>query len=134
MKLIKECEKSNTSVIIASKQKNVKNENYDFYLGEYLSTTDENKKINDDPSLELSKIRPYGKWFDTYFPNVDIQYITYSGIIAISKKHIQQHPINYYKMLIDQLSNSSNPEVGHYFERSWVAVFHPMTDAKFIES
>ena len=30
-----------------------------------------------------------------------------------------------YDKLIKELEVSSNPEVGHYFERAWAAVFGP---------
>jgi hypothetical protein len=132
--LAKECENANTSVIIGVKHNSVKKELYNFAMNNYKSTTPENRKINSETILDLCKIRPYGKWFDNKFPDVDIEYIPYSGIIAISKEHILQHPRSYYERLMDELSYSSNPEVGHYFERSWVAVFHPLTNARFIDA
>jgi hypothetical protein len=30
------------------------------------------------------------------------------------------------------LETSSNPEVGHYIERSWAAIFYPMNNTKII--
>ncbi len=132
IRLANECKTSNTSVIIGIKHNSVKNELYNFSMNAYVSTTPENRKINPEKNLELSKIRPYGKWFESKFKNIDINYIPYSGIIAISREHIIQHPKSYYEELIYELCNSSNPEVGHYFERSWVAIFNPMSDAKFI--
>ena len=39
--------------------------------------------------------------------------------------HIQQHPVEYYKRLRAMLENHSNPEVGHYIERAWGAIFWP---------
>jgi len=33
-------------------------------------------------------------------------------------------------MLLDILSVGSNPESGHYVERSWGAIFHPMIYTK----
>ena len=132
--LARECENANTSVIIGVKHKSVKKELYNFAMNTYKSTTPENRKINSETILDLCKTRPYGKWFEQKFPEVDIEYIPYSGIIAISKQHILQHPKSYYERLMDELSYSSNPEVGHYFERSWVAVFHPLTNARFIDA
>lgn len=134
IQLVKECEKSNTSVIIGVKHKSVKKELYNFKMEKYKSTTQDNNVINPETKLELSKIRPYGLWYENKFPNTDIHYIPYSGIIAISKEHILQYPKVYYEKLIDELSYSSNPEVGHYFERSWVAIFNNLTGAKFIDA
>jgi hypothetical protein len=33
--------------------------------------------------------------------------------------------------LIKDLETHSNPEVGHYFERGWAAVFYPMEHTEF---
>ena len=30
------------------------------------------------------------------------------------------------------INNHSNPEVGHYIERSWAAIFHPFLFTKII--
>jgi hypothetical protein len=131
--LFNEIEKVNNSIIIGMKHNNVKKELYNFGMASYKSTTDDNFKENPETKLQLSNIRPYGKWYDNKFPDIDIQYIPYSGIIAISKNHILQHPKKYYENLIEELRYSSNPEVGHFFERSWVAIFNPMSGAKFID-
>ena len=128
--IIDKCETHQTTVMIGQKYENVKKEMYDFTLDSYLSTSEQNKKINSEDKLTLAKIRPFGKWFESTFPNVDIvEYIAWNGIFAVSKPHILQHPKSYYEELIGQLSDSSNPEVGHYFERSWSAVFYPLIDA-----
>jgi hypothetical protein len=63
-----------------------------------------------------------------YFNNIIIHNVSYCGIFSVDKRDILQHSVEYYKKLITQLSNSSNPEVGHYFERSWCAVFYPMNN------
>jgi hypothetical protein len=44
--------------------------------------------------------------------------------LAVHKNDILRHPIQYYKDLIKELE-FTNPEVGHYFERSWIAIFKP---------
>jgi hypothetical protein len=63
---------------------------------------------------------------------VNIKVVNYSGIFGIGKKHIIQHPKAYYEKLIQELNTHSNPEVGHYFERSWAAIFHPNADAVIV--
>lgn len=45
---------------------------------------------------------------------------------AVSREHIHQHPKHWYEKLLAAVSNHSNPEDGHFLERSWVAVFHPI--------
>ena len=49
--------------------------------------------------------------------------------MAISKKHILQNSKEHYINIIKDVENSSNPEAGHYIERSWEAIFYPLTDA-----
>jgi hypothetical protein len=56
------------------------------------------------------------------------------GIFAISKKDILQHPISYYETLIKDVDECSNPESGHFFERSWYALFYPYENIKIVPS
>ena len=72
--------------------------------------------------------RPFGKWFEYHFPGVVTSKAVYAGVFAVSKKHIHQHPISYYERFLKQLEGHPNPEVGHYLERSWVALFSPIED------
>lgn len=42
---------------------------------------------------------------------------------SVSKELIYKKPIMFYKHLLSFLEDHSNPEEGHYFERTWVYVF-----------
>ena len=95
-------------------------------MDEYQSQNIQNRSLNPESNLELSEIRPFGRWFEYYFNGITIRNVTYWGIFSVDKRDILQHPKEYYDNLIKQLCNSSNPEVGHYFERAWCAVFYPM--------
>jgi hypothetical protein len=75
--------------------------------------------------------RPFGKWFEKHFPGINVNKAVYSGVYALSRKHIQQHPKSYYQKFLHELEGHPNPEVGHYFERATVAVFYPI-DEKFL--
>jgi hypothetical protein len=101
---------------------------YHFQLDEWVASSTENSSINPESKLELSSIRPFGKWLESRFGNIEITRVTYYGIFSVSSKDITQHPKSYYEELIKDVNNSSNPEAGHYFERSWQAIFYPMTD------
>jgi len=118
--------KTRDSVFYGSYYNNVGNDLADFQLTRYKTTHPK----NDDGSktMALSKIRPFGKWYDSHFSDVDINIVNYLGIFSVSKKHILQHDVPYYQKLIDDFPDHSNPEVGHYFERAWVAVFHPIPE------
>jgi hypothetical protein len=100
----------------------------DFSLDEWVTSYDGNKTINNESKLTLANIRPFGEWYKAHFGDKITTKYAYYGIFAVHKKHILQHPVEYYKDLIKELEVSSNPEVGHYFERAWGAVFGPLDE------
>ena len=118
------------AVFIGKYNKNICELFKDFSLDEWSSTDKQNLIANKEKKLELCLLRPYGKWFDYCFGNIQANIYSFCGIFSIDKRDIIQHPIERYKNLLQQLSNSSNPEVGHYIERSWSAIFHPITYTK----
>ena len=44
---------------------------------------------------------------------------------AVSRDRIQKRPLNYYKALLEALSNSVHPIEGYYMETMWYDIFHP---------
>lgn len=132
--LMNELQKHDDSLFIGAKHKNVREDLYSFKMDKYDSTNPNNKLVNPETKLEASRIRPYGKWYEHHFDGVDIEYVSYSGIFAVSREDILKKSKRYYENLIEELSRSSNPEVGHYFERSWVAIFYPTINALFIDA
>ena len=133
-KIMAELNKKQGSVFIGNFMSDVKKQLYDFKLNEWKTSNLENFIQNSEQKLQLSKIRPFGKWFESKFKKIKITHMSFGCIMAISREHILQHPKQYYKDLIKDLDNSSNPEAGHYFERAWEAVFYPMTGATFIKN
>lgn len=113
-------------------QNGVKNELYDFQLDQWQTSDSNNRDAGTELNLLTAETRPYGKWYEKHFPDVNIEYVSYLGILCIHKRHILQHPKSYYENLIQELNTHSNPEVGHYLERSWIAVFHPMDDISIV--
>lgn len=104
---------------------NVSKDLYNFTLDHYSSSHNNNKYDNElDNNLYLSHIRPFGLWYDTYFNNIIINNVNYGGVFSVSRQHIKQHNLDYYKNLISQFPNHKNSEIGHYFERAWIAIFH----------
>ena len=136
---VNSCAKYNNSVILYSKfseyfPNSVNNDLYHFQLDNYVSTDPKNKNLNPEDKLLPAEIRPFGKWHQTRFPNVnDVYYISFNCILGLSKKHIHQKPKSYYQNLIKELSTHSSPEVVHYYERAWFSVFHPLYDSVVIE-
>jgi len=117
----------NNKAIFLSTQTSL-NELYSFELDNWSSTDEKNKTLNPENKLEVSPLKPFGEWFEHNFKNVNLDYVTYNGIFSVAKEDIIQHPKSHYENLIKYLENSSNPEVGHYLERSWYAVFYPMNN------
>jgi hypothetical protein len=122
--LIVNVEKHLDTVFIGQKYNNVREDLYDFQLDEWKASDAKNSQLNPETKLELATVRPFGKWYEKHF-QWDIQHVSYLGILGISKRDILNHPIDFYRNILTQLQNSSNPEVGHYVERSWEAIFHP---------
>ena len=133
LKLVKTIEETGNAAFIANEtHENLKTALYDFKIDAYQSTNAENKTANPESKLKESHIRPYGRWFEYTFGDIVASSLVYCGVFSVAKEDILQHPLEYYKSLETQLSTSSNPEVGHYFERSWTAVFHPMNKTQII--
>jgi len=112
------------SVFYGSYYSDIKNDLSDFSLSAYDATYAKNK--TEKQTMALSKIRPFGPWYESHFGNLKITLLNYFGIFSVSKKHIHNKDKNYYITLIEDFPVNSNPEVGHYFERSWLAVFDPV--------
>lgn len=116
---------TNASVFNGPFVNDVYRDTYDFTLDTWDSTHPKNK---DDKGsiLEKSWIRPFGKWYDHHFSGISIDIINYLGIFSVSRDHIHNRSVSFYKELIKDFPNHSNAEVGHYLERAWPAVFHPV--------
>ena len=69
-----------------------------------------------------------------FFGNTPARWSTWWGIFSIDKRDIIQHPISRYETLIATVNKHSNPEAGHYIERSWGAIFYPLLFTKKIYS
>jgi hypothetical protein len=101
--------------------------NMNFRLQNYVSANKQNRSINGETKLLLSTLRPLGLWFRHHFGDVDISNISYKGVFSIDKRDILQKPKSFYEKIIKDVSSHSNPEAGHYIERSWAAIFGPFT-------
>ena len=107
----------------------IPNDVYDFKMDEWKATNEKNKELNPEQKLDPSPIRPFGKWYEENFGDVHTKVVCYFGIFAVAKHHITQHPKERYEKLISYLDTHSNPEAGHYMERSWGALFYPYPDS-----
>jgi hypothetical protein len=119
--------KTHDSCFLGQHENNVAKTQYDFQIENYQSSNISNQEASAADILAPASPRPFGRWYNKHFPGIKISHVVYYGVFAVSKKHIHAHPKRYYENLIKEFpKDHSNPEVGHYFERAWVAIFHPL--------
>jgi len=97
-----------------------------FQMDSWRSSNHNNQENTSKNVLSPSHLRPFGKWYESLFPGIKITHVAYGGVFAVSKKHIHNRKRDFYKKLVDMFPEHSNPEVGHYMERAWLSVFHPV--------
>lgn len=132
-KLLKEIIDTNNAVFISLNEYDIKKLHYNFKLDKYKTKHGSNRTLNPESELKKSEIRPYGLWFESKFGYLKINCIIYYGIFSVHKKDIIQHPKSYYEDLIKGLQTGSNLEEGHFFERSWCAIFSPLKETYVIK-
>lgn len=101
---------------------------YNFNLVNYTATNKANKDLNPQSTLQLCPIRPFGKWYEEVFKGFEVPElipVNVNAIFAVDKLHIKNRPLSLYKKLLSYVDSHSNPEAGHYMERSWTTLFHP---------
>ena len=106
-------------------------ESYGFMIDAWKSTNSENKEKNQESQLNMAPFRPMGEWFRNRMEGESIRCVSFRGVVAVSREDIHKRPISFYQTLLDDLSVSSNPEVGHYTERLWTNIFSIPTEQCF---
>lgn len=124
--------KNKTAIFLGTYSHNIKIQFNNFTLDSWCCTDETNRLLNNETKLLPAIIRPYGKWFNYHFGNILVNYWCIHGIFSIHKLDIIKHNIIRYKKLLNAVERHSNPEVGHYIERSWAAIFHPLLFTKII--
>ena len=113
----------NKSVFWTVKYNDIKSELYDFTLENYQTSDPININKNKEMKTQLCSIRPFGKWYENKFGNLKIREVNYRAIFAVNKNDIRNRPKEFYENLILDVM-TSNPECGHFIERSWLAIFN----------
>jgi hypothetical protein len=106
--------------------KSVKENFNNFTLDNWQTSDEKNLLLNNESNLKKCVIRPYGNWYKYFFGDTPAHWITMWGIFSIDKRDIIQHPVERYQRLLQTVNIHSNPEAGHYIERSWGAIFYPL--------
>ena len=128
-KLMYLVDKTQTTVFLGKPYDNVREQLGRLFINRHVATNEVNQLANPESQLLPCPIRPFGRWYDAMFGNVIAKVVCYFGVFAIAKEHILQHPKEHYEKLIRFVDSHSNPEAGHYMERSWAAVFYPYPDS-----
>jgi len=124
--------KYNTAIFYANYVSDVKKEFLNFTLDNWSSSDNSNKLLNSESRTFPARLRPYGKWYNYMFGNINVNWYCFHGIFSINKDDILQHDVSRYIQLLKAVGVHSNPEVGHYIERSWAVIFHPLIFTKII--
>lgn len=98
----------------------------DFTLDNWSCSHKENYSKNSETALYACKLRPYATWYNYFFGNTTAHWSTLGGIFSIDKRDIIQHPKTRYISILQTVNTHSNPEAGHYIERSWGIIFYPL--------
>jgi hypothetical protein len=104
----------------------LKQNQYNFSLDEIEKSTKENKDVVNVKKLDPSPERPFGKWYETNFGDYQSKKVCFVPNFAVTREDIRKKPKSYYKHLLDKYLSEDfkNPEVAHYFERAWYAIFY----------
>lgn len=98
-----------------------------FEIDRYRATDGANAASNPEARLQLCPHRPFRAFYGAMFGDApDVREVAYQGVFAVSREHVHQRPLEEYEQLRALVGSHSNPEAGHYIERSWLAIFHPV--------
>jgi hypothetical protein len=125
--------KYKNAIFLGTYSFNIQKEFENFTLDKWTCTNLSNKILNNESILSPAIIRPYGRWFKYHFGSIKVNNWCINGIFSIHKFDIKKHNIKRYIKLLVAVEKHSNPEVGHYIERSWAAIFHPLLITKVIK-
>ena len=130
--LIQVIMQSGHAVILARNIPNTQFTFFDFQMDDYQAAHTSNQLLIKSSKLKPAITRPFGRWYHEMFGNLKIHHVAFGGIFSVDKEDIRNRPITFYENLLDQLNQDSNPEVGHYVERSWAAIFHPLNNTEVL--
>lgn len=109
--------------------------NYNYLQSDYYFYSENLESYSKDHLYGYRNMKPtptdklgFRKWFNTYVDEeYDIDsYVTlwWGGIFSVRCECILSRPREYYVKLLNYIPKTNNPEVGHYFERSWFYIFN----------
>jgi hypothetical protein len=132
IRILENIKKYKNAIFLGSYVDDVKKHFENFVLDEWSCSDPKNMILNPEKKLCQALIRPFGKWFQFHFGNIKVTYYCIHGILSVHKLDIIKHPITRYKKILAGVERHSNPEVGHYIERAWGAIFYPFIHTTII--
>ena len=118
--------KTKIAAFFAQHSENIRNEFEGFTMDSYVCRNPYNRAINPEVKCLPALIRPYGSWYDHHFGDRLVKSYAYYGILSVDKRDIMQYKKIWFMKFLYGLARHSNPEAGHFTERSWAAIFYPM--------
>lgn len=115
------------SIFVAHEhQQGIRQHFFNLVMNDYQTRDMRNRELEPSKDMQPSGVRPFGFWYLVNFPEIEVKHVSYFGIFAVAREHIHNRTFDSYVNLYRMLNTHKNPEVGHYFERSWLAIFHPV--------
>lgn len=95
-----------------------------FQLDKWLGLSDINRAEVEKQEYTVASIRPYGKWYVERIPVPYKDWLVLNGVISVPRNNILRYPLPLYQNWLAELKDSGvNPEIGHYWERTWYSLF-----------
>ena len=123
-----------TAYFYGFKTPDVKQQFRNFFLNNYAASDPQNFQKNSESALKLCVLRPFSKWYSYFFDDLCATQYTYGGVFSADRRDIQNCSLEKYTQIMETVSTHSNPEAGHYIERCWGVMFHPLKYTKFVET
>ena len=96
---------------------------YDFKISNYIVTEEKNQD-SENRRLELSSIRPFGKWYEHYIKrDLNTLETNHKDTFSLHADIIRKLPLKFYKDMNTLSSKYVNSEDCHYVERMWYPLF-----------
>ena len=118
--------KTKRAAFFAKHSENIRNEFAGVTMDQYICGNIANRSVNPEVKCLPALIRPYGSWYDHHFGDRLVKSYAYYGILSVDKRDIMQYKKIWFMKFLYGLARHSNPEAGHFTERSWAAIFYPM--------
>lgn len=126
LKMLGYISKTNKAAFFAKHSDNIRNEFAGVTMDSYVCKNPYNRAINPEVKCLPALIRPYGSWYDHHFGERLVKSYAYYGILSVDKRDVMQYKKEWFIKFLYGLARHTNPEAGHFTERSWAAIFYPM--------